>query len=87
MRRNDETSSSRAAFSQEFVPRQVPAGQPEDVPFFPPPDVDWHYVNPDINAADPKTKEAAFKSAQSREWRAAMEKDPEAMDALGVFEW
>ena len=34
-----------------------------------------------------KTEQAALKSAQSREWRAAMEKELAVMDALGVFEW
>ena len=82
MRRNDDSSSSKTAFSPEFVFWQVPAGHSEDVPFFPPVDADWHYANPASNAADPKTEQAA----QSREWRVAMEKELVAMDALGVFE-
>ena len=86
-RRNDDSSSSKSAFSPEFVSRQLPAGHPKDAPFFPPADADWHYANPASNAADPKTEQAALKSAQSREWRAAMEKELAAMDALGVFEW
>ena len=44
-RKNDDSSSSKSAFSPEFVSRQVPAGQPRDVPFFPPTDADWHYAN------------------------------------------
>ena len=87
MRRNDDSSSSKTDFSMKFVSWQVPAGHPEDVPFFPPADADWHYANPASNAADPKTEQAALKSAQSREWRAAMEKELAAMDALNVFEW
>ena len=87
MRRNDDSSSSRAAFSPEFVSRQVPAGHLEDFPFFPPVDADWHYANPASKAADAKTQQAVLKSAQSREWRGAMEKELAAMDALGVFEW
>ena len=87
MRRNDISSSSRAAFSPEFVSRQVPADHREDVPFFPPADADWHFANPTSNMVDPKTEQAALKSAQSREWRAAMEKELAAMDALGVLEW
>ena len=86
-RRNDDSSSSKSAFLPEFVTRQVPAGHPEDVPFFPPVDADWHYANPASNAADPKTEQASLKSAQSCEWRAAMEKELAAMDSLGVFEW
>ena len=66
---------------------QVPAGHPEDVPFFLPSDGDWNDVNPATNAADPETEQASLKSVQSREWRAAMEKELAAMDALGVFEW
>ena len=87
MRRNDDSSSFKAAFSPEFVSRQVPVGHLEDVPFFFPADADWHYANPASNAADPKTELAALKSAQSREWRAAMEKELAAMNALGLFEW
>ena len=83
----DDSSSSTAAFSPESVSRQVPAGHSEDVPFFPPADADWHYANPASNAADPKTEQAALKSAQCREWRAAMDKELAAMEALGVFEW
>ena len=60
---------------------------PKDVPFFPPADADCHYANPTSNAADPKTEQAPLKSAGSREWRAAIKKELEAMDALGVFEW
>ena len=74
-------------FSPEFVSRKVPSGHLHDVPFFPPVDADWHYANPASNAADPKMEQAALKSTQSREWRAAMEKELAEMDALGVFEW
>ena len=56
MHRNDISSSSKTAFLPEFVSWQVPAGHPEDVPFFPPADADWHYANPASNAADPKTE-------------------------------
>ena len=87
MRRNDISSSSRTAFSPELISRQVPAGHLEDVPFFPPADADWHYANPASNAADSKTEQASLKSAQSREWTAAMEKRLATMNALGVFEW
>ena len=66
-RKNDDSSSSKSAFSPEFVSRQVPAGQLEDVPFFPPADADWHYANPASNAANPKTEHAALKSALSCE--------------------
>ena len=66
MRRNDASSSSRNVFSPEFVSRQIPAGHPEDVLFFPPADAHLHYVNPASNAADPKTEQAALKSAQIR---------------------
>ena len=66
-RRNDDSSSSRSAFSPKFVSRQVLAGHPKDVHFFPPADIYWHYANPTSNAADPKTEQAALKSAQSRE--------------------
>ena len=62
-RRNDDSSSSKSNFSPEFVSSQVPAGHPEDVPFFSPADADWHYVNPARNAADQKTEQAALKSA------------------------
>ena len=86
-RRNYDFSSSKSAFSPEFVSRQIPADHPEDAPFFPPADANWHYANPASNAADPKTEKAALRSAQSSEWRAAMEKELAAMDALGVFEW
>ena len=63
MRRNDDSSSSRTAFPPEFVSWQVPAGHLEDVPFFPPADADRHYAYPASNAADPKTEQAALKSA------------------------
>ena len=86
-RRNDDSSSSRSDFSPEIVSRQVPAGQLEDVLFFPPADADWHYAYPASNAADPKMEQAALNFAKSREWKAAMEKELEAMDAVGVFEW
>ena len=75
MRRYDDSSSYTAAFLPVFVSRQVPAGHAEDVPFFPPADATWHYVNPASNVANPKTEQAALKSAQSREWRAVMEKE------------
>ena len=87
MRQNVISSSSRTPFSPEFISRQVPADHPEGVPFFPPAYADWHYANPASNADDPKSEEAALKSAQASEWRAAMEKELAAMDALGVFEW
>ena len=80
-------SSSKSPFSSEYVALQVFADHPEGVRFFSPADADWHYANPAINAADPKTEQAALKSAQSREWRAAMDKELAAMEALGVFEW
>ena len=79
------SSSSRTSFSPEFISRQVPADHSEGVPFFPPAYADWHYANPANNAADPKSEETALKSAQASEWRAAMEKELAAMDALGVF--
>ena len=87
MRRNDIYSYSWTAFSTGFISRKVPAVHFEDVSLFSPPDTDWHYAYPASNAADPKTEQAALKSAQSREWRAAMEKELAAMDALDVFEW
>ena len=86
MRRNDISSSSKTSFSLEFISWQVPVGHPEDVPFFPRADADWRYANPTSNTADPSTEHAALKSAQSREWRAAMDKELAAMEALGVFE-
>ena len=86
MCQNVISSSSRTRFSPEFISRQVPADHPEGVTFFPPAYADWHYVNPASNAADPKSEEAALKSAQANELRAAMEKELAAMDALGVFE-
>ena len=86
MRRIDD-SSSRAAFLPEFVSRKDPAGHHEDFPFPAPADADLHNANPASNAADPNTKQAALKSAQSRDWRAAMDKELAALDALGVFEW
>ena len=85
-RRNYDSSSSKSPFSTEFVSRQLLAGHPEDAPFFPPADANWHYANPASNAADPKTEQAALKSAQSREWRTLMERELAAMEALGVFE-
>ena len=60
---------------------------PDDVLFFPPSDVDWHYAFLSSNAANPKTEQAALKSAQASEWKAAKEKELAAMDALGVSEW
>ena len=85
--RNDDSSSSRSDFSPKFVSRQVPPGHLEDVPFFPPAHADWHYANPASNVADPKTEQAALRSAHSREWRAAMDKELAAINALVVFEW
>ena len=70
----------------EFIPRQVPGDHLAGVPFFPPADADWHHACFGSNAADPKTLQAALKSAQSCEWRKAMEKELAAVDALGVFE-
>ena len=66
-RRNDDSSSSRSDFSTEFVSRQVPPGNLEDVHFFPPAHTDWHYANPASNAADPKTEQATLRSTHSRE--------------------
>ena len=72
MCQNVISSSSKTPFSPEFISRQVPADHPEVVPFSPPAYADWHYANPTSNAADPKSEEAALKSAQASEWRDAM---------------
>ena len=79
--------SSRRPFSPDFVARQVPRDHPEGVPFFSLADAGRHYACPASNAADPKTEQAALKSAQASEWRATMEKELAPMVALGVFEW
>ena len=69
-----------------FIARHVLADHLEGFPFFPTANADWHYARHASNVADPKTEQAALKSAQCREWGRAMEKGLAAMDALGVFD-